>query len=1014
MTLTKTSPLPLLFALFALFSVSGFSALIYESVWSHYLKLILGHAAYAQTLVLVIFMGGMALGAWLAGHYLKSYKNPLLIYAIVEGIVGTFAISFHHVFIQLVDWLYLSLIPSFTDPSAIQILKWLVAGSLIFPQSILLGMTFPLMSAGIIRLYPRKEGATLSMLYFTNSIGAAIGVLVSVFVLIPAVGLPGAVLTAGIINILLAILVWRITKGRDTQPIPGADGDRSLSGLPTLMLSAALLTGMASFVYEIGWIRMLSQVLGSTTQAFELMLSAFIAGLALGSLWIRRRIDQIGNPLRFLGYVQILMGILALLTLPLYNFTFDAMSYLLGSLAKSEGGYQLFNFFSHMIALAVMLPTTFMAGMTLPLLTLIMFKKGHGENAIGKIYATNTVGAIIGVVLAVHFAMPAFGTKGLISLGSFIDISLGVTLLCITYASLKRWEFTLSAGIGGLFFVGILGFIQLDVTKMVSGVYRFRNVHLSKDFEVEYFKDGKTASVSLVRHGDNSLSITTNGKPDATIAPDDAEPNMDEITMVMAAVLPLSFHPDARIIANIGMGSGLTTQGLLTSDRIKRVDTIEIEAKMVEAARGFGNRVAKVFTDPRSRIHIEDAKAFFSKHQTAYDIIVSEPSNPWVSGVASLFTEEFYEHVQRYLKNDGLFVQWLQLYETNAGIVASVFKALSKQFPNYKVFTTDGSNILTIASKDRHLDQIDPWIFEDEGLSSYMGRTGLKTVTDLTVRYTGDRQTLKPLFDSFGSPINSDYFPFLSHQAPKSRYLLEHAGSISQLLNTPVPVIDLLGSERPQRNGSLTLDVNDFYFLLFQENAELMINRFLSSDMGSPTKTNLYDFLYRIDLLKLMLRTCGRGLGADGVYIQETLLILAINTNSYFDRQRLEELWSSVTEHACYNNLSPNTKNWVDLHRAIIARDLGAISENVRKIVVQLTPTRDHVKLNYLFTAGIVSLVAQGDGESAQKLWEKATEFYVGKITIPLYMRLVLSQLQATENNDEFSISTRGDDVADE
>src|SRR5690606_12826790 len=176
------------------------------------------------------------------------------------------------------------------------------------------------------------------------------------------------------------------------------------------------------------------------------------------------------------------------------------------------------------------------------------------------------------------------------------------------------------------------------------------------------------------------------------------EAAVDEITMVMAAAVPLAHKPDARTVANIGLGSGLTTHALLADPLIERVDSIEIESAMVRAARGFGERVARTFADPRSRIHIEDAKTFFSLRNERYDVIVAEPSNPWVSGVASLFSEEFYRTLPRYLTADGIFVQWLQLYEFNDSLALSVLKALSQHFSDYAIYNTDNLNALIVAT----------------------------------------------------------------------------------------------------------------------------------------------------------------------------------------------------------------------------------------------------------------------------------------------------------------------------
>ena len=204
---------------FFIFTISGFSGLIYESIWTHYLKLFLGHAAYAQTLVLVIFMGGMAAGSWLCSRYSRNWKNLLLAYALAEGIIGISAIIFHPLFIQFIDFSYLSVMPAIDNVPVVNLYKWGMAALLILPQSILLGMTFPLMSAGIIRRFPNTPGYSISMLYFTNSLGGAIGVLTSGFLLVKWLGLPGTIICAGTINILLATIVWTMVRKQQTAPV---------------------------------------------------------------------------------------------------------------------------------------------------------------------------------------------------------------------------------------------------------------------------------------------------------------------------------------------------------------------------------------------------------------------------------------------------------------------------------------------------------------------------------------------------------------------------------------------------------------------------------------------------------------------------------------------------------------------------------------------------------------------------------------------------------------------------
>src|SRR6266699_3384600 len=680
---------------FLLFTVSGFTGLIYESIWSHYLKLFLGHAAYAQTLVLALFMGGMAIGSWLCSRWSAGWGNLLRGYALAEGLIGLAGLAFHPIFVTATGTAYESILPALGGETSAALFKWALAGLLILPQSILLGTTFPLMSAGLIRRYPAAPGESLAMLYFTNSFGASVGVLASGFVMIEKLGLPGTVQTAGVLNLALAASVWLLARSAE-EPMrarPGAGRDSEAAAPFRLFLAVALLIGAASFIYEIGWIRMLSLVLGASTHSFELMLSAFILGLACGGYWVRRRIDSIGDPVRFLGIVQVAMGLLALATLPLYGQMFGLMRAVMNGLAKTDTGYTLFLLSSHGIALAIMFPATFCAGMTLPLITFALL--GHGEKAIGAVYSANTLGSILGVFAAAHIGMPLLGLKGLISAGAVLDVALGLALLWrLAHAPRLR---TGAAALALACFSAVIAGVHLDGYKMASGVFRRGDLYSERDATMLFHRDGKTATVSLMDFG-TDRSLRTNGKSDGAINMDpDGARISDEITTTLTAAIPLAYRPDAKSAAVIGIGTGLTTHTLLGSDAVGSVDTIEIEPVMAEASRRFAPRNSNAFADPRSHIVFDDAKSFFSTYDRKYDIVISEPSNPWVSGVSSLFTVEFYRLARRYLNPGGVLVQWFQLYEIDASLVASVLRALGESFPDYAIYAATNNDLLIVA-----------------------------------------------------------------------------------------------------------------------------------------------------------------------------------------------------------------------------------------------------------------------------------------------------------------------------
>src|SRR4051812_12938870 len=487
-------------AFYLLFVVSGFSGLIYESIWTHYLKLFLGHAAYAQSLVLAVFMGGMALGAWQCARFSRRIRNPLRAYALVELAVGLLALVFHQSFVALTDFSFDRIFPAAGGEWTVLAAKLGLAALLILPQSVLLGMTFPLMSAGLARAHPDRAGESVAMLYFTNSLGAVLGILASGFVLIAALGLPGTLRLAGILNLLVGTAVLLMATRTARQPIIEQDSATN-EETARLLLATAFLTGLASFIYEIAWIRMLSLVLGASTHSFELMLAAFILGLALGGLAVRRRIDagekRAGDPERLLGWVQVAMAVAAAATLPFYDYTFSIMEALMRGLARNDAGYALFNVAGAGIAAAMMLPATFLAGMTLPLLTGALLRRGAGEAAIGKVYAANTLGAIAGVVLTVHVGLPLLGLKGSLIAGALIDAALGLWLL--HRFSPVRKEIALAGAAALAYFLVIGVGVRLDPNKMTAGVFRHGELAATRNAEVLFQKDGKTATVHLVK-----------------------------------------------------------------------------------------------------------------------------------------------------------------------------------------------------------------------------------------------------------------------------------------------------------------------------------------------------------------------------------------------------------------------------------------------------------------------------------------------------------------------------------
>lgn len=779
--------------IYALFCLSGAVALVYESLWSRYLKLFLGHSSYGQIVTLITFMGGLGLGSFLAARLLRRVERPFLAYARIELIAALFGFFFHQAYQGLTGWF-------FHQAAALQEIGPGASGAtqiglcllLTLPFATLLGTTFPLLAAGMIRTFPDGGRQSLPTLYFTNSLGGAAGILLTSYWLVSHYGTQGALYAASLGNAAVAAgfyLIHRLAERR--LPVPGGTGPASpgaapAASLPTgsprvpLWLFVAAGTGFASFIYEVGWIRLLSLILGSSTHSFDAMISAFILGLACGGLFARRLIRRFtGDLAPVLGTIQVLMGAFAAMSLYLYRPFFDAVQGAHGIFAKTEAAYPVYSAFKYLLCLALMFPAAFCAGMTLPLITWRLFRETGRESFTGLVYGWNTLGSIGGAAIAGLVLMPWLQLKGTIFAGAALDISLGVLLLALTplpkAGPARLPAIGLRAAAAAVIAVALLpaAWTRFDPTVLASG--RFRHLSFTAaPPEVLEIRHGKTATISVGRSGKN-LFIATNGKSDGAITdPTQLGPlrkSGDEGTVAELAILPMLTRREAYDAAVIGMGTGMTGHYLLADDRLRRLDLIEIEQAVIDLARHFRPRNERLWNDPRLHLVVDDAKRHFYTHRRHYDLIVSEPSNPWVSGVAGLFTKEFYGHIRHFLKPGGLLVQWVHGYEFRDDLLVSIFSALDS-FPHFEIYRVheNAGDFIVIAGNE-------PFSFGapadlaarslvDEDLA-VLGRTIEQFGPG---NFIASSKTLRPILKEFHHLANSDYYPYVEQHAETAFY----------------------------------------------------------------------------------------------------------------------------------------------------------------------------------------------------------------------------------------------------
>jgi predicted membrane-bound spermidine synthase len=753
----------------------------------------------------------MGIGALLAARFSKSLKNPFLWYALVELLLGVGGLLYHDLYILSTQWFYDTAIGA--SPWIAQSLKISLSVLITVPMSILLGTTFPLLGVAMVRISRDGGQKAFPLLYFTNSIGAAVGILLASYYLIPHLGSQGALQFAAAGNAIIAVGLTVI--GYKLQPALSQEGERysqlqrppmlnhewsegkTFNTTVKLMLLLSLLTGLSSFVYEIGWIRLLSLLLGASTHSFDIMVSAFVLGLACGGLFARYMMRRTANIISLLAWVQILMGIFALCSIYFYEPAFNAMQHSREFLDKSEQGYLWFSLLKYGLSLFLMFPTTFVAGMTLPIMTFFLINVARNEKYVGYIYGFNTVGAIIGAILAGLLLLPVLQLKMTIASGAFVDLAIGLLLLGL-YQRTRR-PLALAILVVDLMCIPLF-FVSFNPNLVAAGFFR-RTAFVLPDEKVT-IRDGRTATISLHEIGNVKL-IKTNGKTDASVGG-----TRSEETQAALAFLPMSILNQPYDAAMIGMGSGMTAHYMLGDPLLKQLDLIEIEPEMYHLAKQMQPYNQRVYEDPRLNLIFDDARTYFSTTGKRYDVIISEPSNPWVSGVSSLFSKEFYHHSKRFLKPGGLLVQWMHLPEFNSDLMLSIIKAMNTAFTQIKVYHSPyvENDVLLVASdQDFSADKF-PRFASSPTIAGDFTQLRLPIGYFSNRNYIADIDTLRLL--SEGCIANSDYMPIVDGGAERAFFLREHVHLFDPLSNAIVYYQELF---EPQSFPQFQQALYDYY-----------------------------------------------------------------------------------------------------------------------------------------------------------------------------------------------------------
>jgi predicted membrane-bound spermidine synthase len=681
---------------------------VYELTWSKRLANLLGNTGQAHAIVLSTFMGGLALGAFLFGRRADRSRRPLVLYGLLELGIGLYALVLPRV-LEVAGELYLRIAPGLSGVPRLSARLGLAASALLIP-TLLMGGTLPVLMRHLTERLTsaRRE---LSILYAVNSLGASAGCLFAGMMLVPGVGLTVSERLAAMVNLLLGgaavVAGWnRFATAPSSTDSAGEAPAFGASAVRAALIGTAL-AGFTSMTYETVWIRVLSIVLGGTSYAFTLILTAFILGISLGSFWLSTRSDE--NALRTFGRLQLALVFAVLISMTAYArlpYAFIQVHSRLDHGPQTWGTYQVLSF---VVCGVLLLPPTFLLGASFPAAARVALRALSDVGArLGTTYLWNTIGTVSGALLGGLVLLPVLGLEGTLALALVANLIAAAWAMLADGSGVPRAQaLRLLVPAGVALVIAVVGTSGWASTLAASGRYREWN----RSFEswsqflgevqsrstIKFYRDDVFASVLVGSQDDDRRYLRINGKVDGSNGSD-----ID--TQILAAHLGILTHPrEVKRVLLVGVGAGITA-GSLLAHPIERLDVVEISPAVVEAAALFKADHHDAFNDPRCHVHIEDARTFLALSTEPYDLIVSVPSNPWVSGVSGLFSRDFFEMAKGKLAPGGRLVQWIHTYESSVSLVKLVVRTLRGSFAHGTTWVGPDDLVMVASQEPQDFD----------------------------------------------------------------------------------------------------------------------------------------------------------------------------------------------------------------------------------------------------------------------------------------------------------------------
>ena len=721
---------------------SGLTALVYQIAWMRELRLIFGFSTAASAAVVAIFMGGLGIGGWILGRRADQAPRPLAFYGWLElAIAGSAALT--PALLWLVRAAYIAVGGSARLGLFGGSLARLVLSALVLAvPTVLMGGTLP---AATRAVETQEDSARrlLALLYGSNTLGAVAGTLLSTFLLLEALGTRRTLWAGCILNALVGLAAVRWSGQTQTIPIAADSSEGNVSRRyprrtpdrvraqkedgrrrggatrkrersrrtdrfagpaadvsPTrFVLAAAAITGFAFTLMELVWYRMLAPLLGGSTYTFGLILAVALAGIGSGSLARSSR----ARPGTLAGFAPTCAIEAALLAVP-YGLG-DSVAILAVRLRPAgAAAFGSFVFGWAAVAALVVFPAAFVAGFQFPILISLL---GRGREKVGThvgmAYAWNTAGAILGSLAGGFGLLPILSAPGTWVFVTLLLTALAVAALLVSVGrkenARRRWWIPAGAAAASIALVCATGPTAAWRHSPI-GAGRVDLSNASRNRLQEWLRDQRRRTDLGRRRGgvERGASMTSGGLAFTVNGKIDGNSRSDAATQVMGGLIGAALHPEPRRALVIGLGTGSTAGWLAAVPSIERVDVVELEPAILHVAEVCAPVNRDVLGNPKVRIAIGDAREDLLTSRERYDVIFSEPSNPYRAGISSLFTAEFYRAVRDRLAPGGIFLQWLQAYEVDSETVRTVYSTLKSAFPQIESWFARNPDLILAAT----------------------------------------------------------------------------------------------------------------------------------------------------------------------------------------------------------------------------------------------------------------------------------------------------------------------------